>query len=209
MSIIYSKIRKHIIGKKALWSFGLLTLFFLAWGYFVYFISDGIFFPISTSGFLIWFISYLLIMGMNYSFVNLYRCKKFYQFCKNFLTESNVQFCEIMVEKKDYQMQVGPYTSGEVTVRPTPDPTNAICIETNEFILLFFSIQHFVVLKNVLKPYIFIKPDKKLHIKDKNVKIVRDFEIIETEQGRAIVFSNRHGIKRVIIPAGAGVRPCP
>ncbi|MDR0438291.1 MAG: hypothetical protein LBH22_08345 [Bacteroidales bacterium] len=196
MSIVYSKIRKHIIGKKSFWSFGVLALVFLIWGYFMYFIRDRIFFPISLGYFLIYSISGLLIMGISYNFINLYRCKRFYKFCKKFLPKSNVQFCKIMIEKKDYQIR----SFREVIVHPPPKSTNAVYLETNEFILLFFSIQHFV-LKEVLKPYIFIKSDKELYIKDKRVKIVQDFEITETEQGRAIVFFNKQGLKRVIIPA--------
>jgi len=60
--------------------------------------------------------------------------------------------------------------------------------------------QHFYFVKEVLKPYIFIKTDKDVHIKNKSVRVVRDFKMIETEQGRTITFSNKQGIKRIIIP---------
>jgi len=204
MSIVYSKIKKHIIGKNFFWGLCILFFLFLIWSYIMYLGRDFIFFLFNVGSILMWFISYLLIMGVSYGFINLYRCKRFYKFCDLFLLENDVQFCKIMIEKKDYEMKV-PNRSYDATVRPLPESTNAIYFETNEFILLFFSVQHFVVLKNVLKPYIFLKTDKEFHIKDKSVKIVRNFETTETEQGRAIVFSNKQEIKRMIIPAGTDV----
>jgi len=199
MSILYSKIRKHIIGEIFFWSLGALAFLLLIWSYFVYLIRGNVFFPFSLGNFLILFLSYLLIMSISYSFINLYRLKKFHEFCENFLTESDAQFCKIMIEKKDYKM-LAPYTAHEAAVRPYPVPTNAVHFETNELLLLFFSVRHYFVIKEVLKPYVFVRPDKDLCIKDKSVNVVRDFEITETEQGKAIIFSNKQGIKRVIIP---------
>jgi len=202
MSISYSAIKRHIIGKKKNWSFSLQTFLFLIFCYFIYLFRDiFLSFPLWIVLFIL-FISYLLAMGISYNFINLHRCKRFYKSCKTFFIENDVQFCRITVEKKDYKMQ-GINTTQEATIRPSPEPTNAVYLETDDFLLLFFSIQHFVFIKEVLKLYIFVKPDRDLCIKDKSVRIVRDFKITQTEQGKSIVFPNKQGIKRIIISAGA------
>jgi len=200
MITFYSKIKKHIIGKAFFWRFGILTPVFLGWCYFIYLIMDNIFLPFSLGNLLIYALSFLLIMSIYYNFISLYRCKKFYKFHENSLTESNVQLCKINIEKKDFQVQV-PNSTQSATVNSFPQPTNAVYLETDEFLLLFFSIQHFYIVKEVLKPYVFIKTDKDLHIKNKNVIVVRDFKMVETEQGRAITFSNKQGIKRIGLPS--------
>lgn len=200
MSILYLKIRKHIIGKNKNWNFSVQALRFLIFCCFIYLFFRGILlsFPLWIILF-IFFISNLLIMCISYSFINLHRCRKFYKSCESFLTESDVQFYKIMIEKKDYQIQV-PNSSQSATIHSCPEPTNAVCVETNEFLLLFFSIRHFVFVKEVLKPYIFIKTDKDFCIKNKSVNIVRDFKITQTEQGKIVVFPNKQGVNRIIIP---------
>jgi hypothetical protein len=52
----------------------------------------------------------------------------------------------------------------------------------------------------VLKPFIFIKGNKEISIKNNNVNIIRNFEIVDTEQGRMVIFPNKHGIKKMMIP---------
>jgi len=52
----------------------------------------------------------------------------------------------------------------------------------------------------VLKPFIFIKTDKDFYMKGKNANVIQDFKMVETERGRAVIFHNKHGIKRLIIP---------
>jgi len=88
----------------------------------------------------------------------------------------------------------------DVEIKSLPKLTNAVYFETDDFLLLFFSIQNFVIFQQVLKPYIFAKSKNELNIKDKNVNVIRDFETVETEQGKTIIFSNKHGIKKLVIP---------
>ena len=37
-------------------------------------------------------------------------------------------------------------------------------------------------------------------MKGKNANVIQDFKMVETERGRAVIFHNKHGIKRLIIP---------
>jgi len=199
MSVGYSKIRKHIIGKNKNLSFCVQTLLFLISCYLIYLFIDALpYFPLWTILFT-FSVSYFLAMSISYRCLNIYRYRKFYTLYEVFLTENDVQLCKIMVQKKDFQMQVLNSTQ-LATVSPLLLPTNAVYFENNELLLLFFSTQHFYIVKEVLKPYIFIKTDKDLHIKNKNVRVVRDFKMVEIEQGRAVTFSNKQGIKRIIIP---------
>jgi len=92
-----------------------------------------------------------------------------------------------------------PYKSYNATITPFPKLTNAICIEEEDFFLLFFSIQYLGILQLVLKPLIFIKTEKEFCINDKNVKLIRDFEVVKTTENRTIVFPNKDGIKKVVI----------
>jgi hypothetical protein len=93
-----------------------------------------------------------------------------------------------------------PYKSYNAKITPFPKSMNAIYIKENDFFLLFFSIRYLGFLQLVLKPRIFIKTDKELFIKDKNVKLIRDFDIVETTENRTIVFPNKDGIKKIMIP---------
>jgi hypothetical protein len=110
-----------------------------------------------------------------------------------------MQLCRITVEKEGYTMK-GVNQSHDAKIHPMPKQTNVIYSETDDFILIFFSIQHFGIFQEVLKPLIFLKTDKVFFLNDKNVKVIRNFETFDTEQGRNIIFSNRYGIKKVIIP---------
>jgi hypothetical protein len=85
-------------------------------------------------------------------------------------------------------------------IRPSPKLINAIYLETDDFLLLFFSIGFWGIFQEVLNPFIFIKTSSEFYIKGKKVNIIRDFEIIETEQNKTIIFPNKYEIKKVIIP---------
>jgi hypothetical protein len=115
------------------------------------------------------------------------------------LVRKTKQLCEITVEKESYTMKV-VNQSYDAKIHPMPKQTNAVYSETDDFILIFLSIQHFGIFQEVLKPFIFFKTDKVFFLNDKNVNVIRDFETFETEQGRNIIFSNRYGIKKVITP---------
>jgi len=93
-----------------------------------------------------------------------------------------------------------PYKSYDATVQPFPKQTNAICIETDDFLLLFLSIKYYGLFQLVLKPFIFIKTNKEFHLKDKSANFIRDFKMTEVEQNRVITFPNKDGIKRLMIP---------
>jgi len=71
---------------------------------------------------------------------------------------------KIVIEKESYKMQV-PYKSYDATIHSFPKTTNVIYLETDDFLLFFFSIQYLVVFQLVLKPFIFIKTEKDFDIK--------------------------------------------
>jgi hypothetical protein len=129
--------------------------------------------------------------------MNLYRCRLFYKFYENYFDKQTVQLRKIIVEKKDYQMKV---VGRETKVQSRPKLTNVVYFETDDFLLLFFSKQYLGLFQQVLKPFIFLKIKKTFNIKYKNIYIIQDFETVETEQNRIIVFPNRYDIKKVIIP---------
>jgi len=183
----YSEIKKHIINKRYYWNYIIIILISLILAAFSFYSTFALLF------FLISIISIGCIM------INLYRCRSFYKLYHNLLKEYDVLFIKIEIHKEDYKMQV-PYKSYNAKISPFPKSTNAIYIEENEFIMLFFSMPYLGVLQLVLKPIIFIKTDKELSIKDTNINIIQHYETFETEQGRIIIFPNKNGIKKIIIP---------
>jgi hypothetical protein len=97
------------------------------------------------------------------------------------------------------------YKSYDATIRPSLKSTNAVFIDNADFFLFFFSIQYLGVLQLVLKPLIFIKTKQEFYITAKNINLIRQFEIFETEENRTIVFPNKNGIKKVITPITSGL----
>ena len=186
--MLYSGIKNHIINKGYYWSYSLMIFITLCLVFFSHYgsILSLLFF-------------YLSIMAICCILINLYRCRSFYKIYNNFLKEHNAQFNSIVIEKESYKMLV-PHKSYNATIKPFPKPTNAVSLETDDFLLLFFSTHYLGLFQQVLKPFIFIKTDKELCIKDKNANIIRDFKAVETGQNKTIIFPNRYGIKKVIIP---------
>ena len=195
ITIHYSEIKKHIIGKNHFWGYS--TIFIsLILGSLIYISGNIISFsrgPIFTL-----LIFCLLVLSTYYILINLCRCRRFYKLYNSFFKQSNAQFCKIVVEKEGYQMKV-PTRSYNVTIHPCPKLTNAVYFETDDYFLLFFTIQSLGFLQQVLRPFIFIKNNKEFYIKDTNVNIIRNFETIETEENRTIIFPNNYGITKVII----------
>ena len=194
----YSEIKRHIIDKKYYWSYCIIIIISLVFGSlacinkvdFSFFYSRGAIFTLLIFG--------LSILAIGCIWINLHRCRSFYKFYNIFLKGHNAQFNKIVIEKEDYKMQVSN-NSYNATIRPAPKTTNVVYLETDDLLLLFFSIQYMGIFQRILKPFIFIKTDKDFFIKDKNINIIRNFEIVETEQSRTIIFSNKYGIKKVII----------
>ena len=196
----YSELKYHIIEKKYFLGFSIIIFSSIILGYLIFtgeegislFILRGLFFYLAIICFSITLIGYLV--------VNFHRCHSFfYSFLVSELMKKTMQICEILIETKAYKMKV-PYNSYDAKIHSKPKPTNAVCIETNEYLLLFFSLHYLGLFQEVLKPFIFLKTKNKFHIETKSVNIIRDFELITTEQNRTIIFPNKHGIKKIIIP---------
>ena len=194
-----SDIKRHIIVRK--YYFGYIIVIFVSvlLGYSVFtgeesisiFILRGMYFALAIICFSAILIGYIVI--------NIYRCRSFYKFYNSFLRGYGAQFNRVFIEKESYKMSV-PYKSYDAIIQPSPKPTNTVFLETNDFILLFFSIRYLSVFQLILKPFIFVKPDKEFCIKDKSVNIIRDFKITEAKEDRTIIFTNKDGIKKLIIP---------
>ena len=179
-----------------------MILISLAFGYLVYIdkimISwDNIF---SRSIPLILLILGLPILSVRCILINWYRCRKFYKIYKNSLKERGVHFHKIVVEKEIFKIN-SQYTSADATIHPYPKSTNAIYIETDNYLLLFFSVSFWRIFQEVLNPFIFVKTGKEFYTKCKNINIIQEFEMSQREQNIVINFSsNRYGIKKIIIP---------
>jgi len=196
----YSEINRHIINKKYFWNYSISIVTSLVLGY-LYFDSINISVAFFRNMLFLVSIFWLLTVPIGCILTNIYRCQTFLKFYNNFLRGYDVQFFKIAIEKEDYKMQVF-YTSHNATIRPFPKSTNAICIETDDFLLLFLSIKYSGIFQLVLKPFIFVKTNKEFHLKDKNANIIQDFKMTEIKQNRIIIFPNKDGIKRLMIPAG-------
>ena len=192
MAMQYSDIKRHIIDRNSFWKYSIVLLLFLIYLSFIYMTEEGfsfLFVIILTA-----FICILLISNM---LINLYKCRRFYKFYKNYLDEQTTQLYKVSIEKEDYQMRV---IGRDTKVHSMTKPTNVISIETDDFLLLFLSIKYFGVFQQVLKPFIFLKTDTDICINEKSANVIKSYETDETEQGRTIVFPNRYNIKKVIIP---------
>jgi len=184
----YWKIVKHIISRRYYLYYGIVIIMSLI----LVFLS----FYTSILALLIFWLS---VMSIGCVLVNMYRCRNFHQFYENSFKAYNAQFIRVVIEKEDYKMQV-PYKSYNATVRPLPKSTNAIYIETDNLLIFFSSIQHLGIFQLVLKPFVFIKLNKGVDIRDNNVHVVQNIEVVETREGRTIIFPNKHDIKKIMIP---------
>jgi hypothetical protein len=192
----YSEIKNHIIDKKFYWNYGIII--FISLVFISLTLIDIIgFHSLQGFAFLI-LILWAPALTIGCFLMNLRRCRNFNEFYNNSLIEYNAEFKKIMVLREDYKLSV-PYKGYDATVSSFPKPTNVISIETEDFLLLFFPIKFSFFFQLVLKPFIFIK-NKEFSIKDKSVSLIRDFKIIETEENRTIIFKNKDGIKKIIIP---------
>lgn len=195
----YLKMKKHILNKKSFFIYGIIIFLSFLLVYFVCINGIGKISPDVREIAIIIAILNFLFLSIQGIFINLYRCRNFYKFYENLLKESNPILGRIIIIKEDFKMQV-PNKSYDTIVHPSPKFTNAVYIETDNFILLFFSIQCLGIFQKVLNPFIFIKTDKEFKVKDKHINIIKDFEIIENNQDTAIIFPNKYDIKRMIIP---------
>ena len=201
MIMQYSDIKMHIINKKYLWGYSIMAFISLIFACLIYINKSSI---SLVNAFLFRSIIILLLifclsaLSICYMLVNLYRCRSFYKFYKNCLKEHNIRFHKVVIQMEDYKMHMPNGTSA--TIRPSPKSTNAVYLETDDYFLLFFSIRYFGLVRQVLKPFIFIKNDKEFDLKGAKVSIIRDFETIETEENRILIFSNNYEITKVIIP---------
>jgi hypothetical protein len=198
----YSDIKRQIINKNFLWGYSIIIFISLIFGCLIYVNKSSISlnndFYVRTILLIISFLC-LSVLSICYGLANLYRCQSFYKFYKNHLKEHNTHFRKIVIEKENYKMPM-PNTPRNVTIRPAPKSTNAVYLETEEFLLLFFSIRYLGLVRQVLKPFIFIKNNKEFYAKGANINIIRDFETIETGENRILIFPNSYGITKIIIP---------
>ena len=153
---------------------------------------------------LLFFVLFALFVGN--VLINFHRCRRFHQFIiKNNLPKDTIQSCKITIEKESYKLKP-VYSSYDAKIQPRSRATNAICIETDDYFLVFFAVDFFRIFQEVLKPCVFIKPGKERCITDKNIEIIDDYKAIETEQDTVIDFPNKHGIKKLIIPRAVAAR---
>ena len=144
----YSDIKKHIINKQDYWFCYILILVSLLLGFFSCYHS-------------IWalLIFWLTIMATGCILINYYRCRSFYKLYKNALKEYNVQLNRVFIEKDAYKISV-PYKSSNVINQPFKKQTNAVYLETNDFLLLFLSARYLETIQLLLNPFVFIKSEK-------------------------------------------------
>lgn len=184
----HSKVRNHIINKNYYWCY-----------YIAIFISLVLVICSLYGSILSLLLFWLSIISIGCMLINYYKCRSFVKLYDNFLNCYSVQFCKVLIEQKSYKMPV-PYKSYNATIQSPPRQTNVIYLETDDFLLLFFPIQYLEIFQFAVGPFIFIKPYKKLDVNTKRVNVVRIFEITEDQEYRTIVFPNKYGISRIIIP---------
>ena len=199
----YSDIRRHITRKKYLLGYCIMILTPLWLVYLAH--VDKIIIPWDKMSFrgapfaLLFF--GLPTLSIYCILINSYRCRFFYKFYNNCLKKYDLHFRKIMIEKGSYKIDAPYISSYKATVYPPQKTTNAIYLETDNYWLLFFSVSYWGIFQVVLRPFIFIKPDKDVHINYKNVTIIQKTQMFQSEQGIVIDLStNRHNVKRVIIP---------
>jgi len=196
--MLYSEIKKYIINKQYYWICSAIILISLIFSYWN--IDSNTFSLLDFRNMVaVLLIFWLSILSIGCIVINICRCRNFSKFYNNYLNKYHVEFNIIEIEKEAFKVQA-PYQSYNATLHPSPKSTNAIYIETDDFLLLFFSIQYLGILQLVLKPFIFIKTDKDFYKKNKSVNVIRDFKMVETERGRVIIFRNKCEIKKIMIP---------
>lgn len=191
----YLKVKRHIIDKNSFLFSSIIIFVSLILSYLIY--LNGFSFSF-RSIILILLILILSLSSLIYIFINLLRCRNFNVLWENRFKKYDICFCKIDIKQDDYKIQA-LYSSYTATMSSFPKATNAIYIETGEFMLLFFSIKQFGFIQTVLKPFIFLK-NEKISMQKEHLDIIRDFDSIETTNGKIIIFPNKHGIKEIIIP---------
>jgi len=185
----YPEIRNHIIDKKYFWCYSIIFLLSFLLVFLLCLHKASISISFSRGNINALLILWLSLISIGSLLNNYYRCWSFYQFYNNSLQGYNAQFNKILIEKESYKMQV-PSKSYNAIVQPFPKSANAVFLETDDLILLFFSIRYIEIIQFVPKPLIFIKPNKEYCISDKSVNLIRDFKIVETKEDKTIIFSN-------------------
>jgi len=198
----YSDIRRHIINKKYLWGNSMMIFISLGLGYLMYIDNITIylnnFFSRGTP--LILLILGLPILSARCILINWYRCRNFYKFYKDYLKEYSMHFYKIAVEKEAFKVG-GTYSFNDATIHPSSKSINAVYLETDNYLLLFFSVSFWGMFQEVLNPFIFVKPGKEFYTKYKNVKIIREFKMSQVKQNIVIdISNNKNGIKKILIP---------
>lgn len=184
----HSEVRNHIINKNYYWVY-YITIFasfiLILFSFYGNILSLLLFWP-----------SIMFIASM---LINHYRCRSFCKLYNNYFNYCNGKFEKVLVEEKSYKMSV-PYKSYNATIQPPPRATNVVYFETDDFLLLFFSMQHLEIYQLVTRPFIFVKPCKEFEMNIKHVNIIRNFKIAEDQEYRTIIFPNKYGIKKIMIP---------
>jgi len=128
------------------------------------------------------------------------RCRNFYNSFKNELSLGTAILCKIYVETKNYRM-VGVNHNFDAEISSKPKLVNAICIETDEYLLFFFSMGYFGLFKEVLKPFVFIKSGNKHFLQDIKSAVIYDYNIDETENGKAVAIKNiKSSVSKILVP---------
>ena len=199
----YLDIKRHIINKKYLWGYSAMIFIPIIFGYLICTNKINIPFEAFSRGNFVFILLFLAlpILSTRCILINSYRSQKFYNFYKNYLTEYNGHFYKIAVEKEAFRINTPHISPNDAAIYPSPKLTNAVYLETDNYLLLFFSVSFWGMFQEVLNPFIFVKPGKEFHARYKNTNIIREFKISQTEQNIVIDFPvNRNEIKKVIIP---------
>jgi hypothetical protein len=197
----YSEIKRYIINKKSLWGSGVILFLFVIFIYLSYAIRKD--FSFSLVILIVIIICILFIINI---LTNLYRCCHFYKLYKNELNKETSKLCKIIVEKKKYKVKV-PIKSYDMEILSMPKSTNAVCVESDKYLLLFFSVHYLGIFQQVLNPFIFTTKNDYL-VKDKKTTVIYDFEIIKTANKRIIYFPNEKlEIKSITLPRLTEILP--
>ena len=197
-----SDIKRHIISKKYLWGYSIMTFIPPILVYLICVDKTSTFLAIFSRGNIVFLflILGLPILSIRCILINLYRCQNFYKIYKNHLIEHNVDFHKIIVEKEAFKLDALS-SFNDAAIHSSPKSTNAVYLETDNYLLLFFSVSFFGVFQEVLNPFIFVKPGKEFHTEYKNAKIIRELKMSQIEQNMIITLpDNRYGIKKILIP---------
>ena len=194
----YLEIKKHINDKNNYWYYGIIILMIMIFMILINFDIENYRFSRFTA--LDIAAPFLLIFSIRTILINSNRSRFFFQSFKNEINNGTAKLSKIVIGVKSYKMRV-PKNTYVSEIQPMPKSTNAICIETSEYLLLFFSITYLGIFQEVLKPFVLVKTDNSSFDRDKNVVVIKDFEIIETAQNRTINFPNdSYQVTKAILP---------